>query len=232
MGLGELRLTGSPVSASYDPVNKIVTLEVAPRLDTNFDFGHGAQSFPILSGPVVLDRNGTTIEVVNTATITDIYNFIVPAGVMNANSLLRLTVFGDFKNDSGLGARHNWRVYFGGTGGDLHINQQTNFVTTSALRRPWRMEVLIGNLDSLSSQFVAMKYALGRTEAGAVGLGNLGGTMEGGGTGGTAWHVMTSETLGTRDTATAERVQVRVDHNAGVDPDLSIRKRYAVLELL
>ncbi len=231
VGLGELRLTGSPVTAVYDPVDKRVTLDVAPKLDANFDFGQGAQSFPNLGGPLVLARDGATVEVVNEAAFVSLFSFVIPGGLMNANSCLRLMVMGDYLNNTG-GVQHfDIRLRFGG---DTLWTQPLNNTTFSTDRVPVLFETWIGNRNSLSSQFSMTRTIMGRLPSAGSGLGNLAGNLQGGGVGGTNWHInATSDaTMGTLDTSVDQLLEFQWAHNGVADANLSVRKQNAVLELL
>ncbi len=64
----------------------------------------------------VLDRDVTTAEVVNTTDETTVYSFTVPGGTLGTNRMLRLTLIGDYLNNSGVNGRTiRIRVKYGGT---------------------------------------------------------------------------------------------------------------------
>jgi hypothetical protein len=63
---------------------------------------------------MVIDRDVTMNDVVNTTTETTVYSFTVPGGTLSTNRALRVSLIGDYLNNSGGDASFNMRLYYGG----------------------------------------------------------------------------------------------------------------------
>lgn len=57
----------------------------------------------------------TDVSVVNSTTETNLVNLIAPAGILQPADVLRLTVYGDFLNNSGAAVTYAFKLYFGAT---------------------------------------------------------------------------------------------------------------------
>jgi hypothetical protein len=142
--------------------NGIVNADIAAAAaiaKSKLDFGSGLVNADIATAaaialsklanvPVYAPYRKTTAKAVNTTTAaTDLLNgeITIAANVMGATGTLRLTAFGDFLNNSG-GAVNNARfqLLFGGT--TIFDTDAGTFAwASSAVRFPWRLEVLITN---------------------------------------------------------------------------------------
>lgn len=168
--------------------------------------------------PQVIDRVGTETDVVNTAAETSLYSRSVTGGVMSTNRALRLTVVGDYFNNSGAGRTIQFKVKLGAT--TLYDDTSAS-IAASATRRAFRMEVNLGNRDSASSQAMAGHIAIS-VDGATTGLGDLA-TVD----------LVSTTIYGTavEDTSSAKTFAVTVTHSTA-DPNLSIRLHHATLEVV
>ena len=65
--------------------------------------------------PGSINRQVTTVDVVNTAAETNLYSFSVPGGTLGTDGWLRLTLVGDYLQNSGGNRTITLRVKYGGT---------------------------------------------------------------------------------------------------------------------
>jgi len=88
--------------------------EITFREYATGDWRLTGQSRPSTS-VIVLDRDVTETEVVNTTTETTVYSFSVPANTLSTNRGLRLTLLGDHLNNSGSTTTPIVKVKYGAT---------------------------------------------------------------------------------------------------------------------
>jgi hypothetical protein len=63
----------------------------------------------------VLDRQNARQTVVNTSAETGVYSFSVPGGTLGTNRVLRVTILGDYFNNTGSGRTFTFRFKYGAT---------------------------------------------------------------------------------------------------------------------
>lgn len=195
-----------------------------------FFYSDGSAWYPL--GSVVMDRANGTIDVNNGTSYTDIYSFSVPAGIMSTNRMLRLTVYGDFLNNTGASALCTPEVRFGGSA--VWKGSTAGYaIATSAGRRPWSLVAYIGNTTA-ASQVTGGYFALGTATAGVTGIGThpaaawVAGTLA---ADGGAVTPLASGAASTVNTANAATIAAGVTLSVA-STQLSFRKFYATLELL
>lgn len=169
----------------------------------------------------VYDKVVTTVDVVSTATETDLYSFSVGANDMQTDRLLRLVLVGDL-------LRNNTedpviRVKFGGT---TLLDDTLAIGANSASRYPLFMELLLAETNATNSQWATLRVILPGSPTGATtGIGDLAGlsTSKGG--------VLASSSPHTIDTTSARTLQVTADW-ATSSANSSVRRRAAYLEMV
>jgi hypothetical protein len=90
-----------------------------------------------------------TLTVVNTATETDVLNETIPASTLGTTGGMRVTLLGDYLNNSGSAKDITVKFYFGGT--VFHTVAFTALGSTS-FRRPMSFEYSLANLGTTGSQ--------------------------------------------------------------------------------
>lgn len=106
----------------------------------------------------VLDRDVTTADVVNTTVETVVYSFSVPGGTLGTNRALRLTLIGDYLNNSGADSTLTLRATFGGT--PIH-GATAVVIATSASRRAIRYEAMLSANNATNAQVTTVQYVIG-----------------------------------------------------------------------
>lgn len=162
----------------------------------------------------VTDSNNTATEVVNTTTETDIYSYSITANTGKAGGTFRLTIVGDYLNNTAGGAAFSIGVSLGAT--DI-IAASTTFVTSSfsPTRIPVKMVIDIPVIGSSSqSGLVKTNFATSIVS------------------GWTSPAIYTAfNNAMTEDLTTALILAVSVKHGTA-DAAISFIKRGAVLEYL
>lgn len=171
----------------------------------------------------VIDRQVTQNDVVNTLTETSFYSFSVPANVLDTQKMLRLTIYGDYLNNSGAGRTLTVRVKFGGT---TYYNDVSGTLAASASRHPFRWEILVGNRNATNVQSIGGYLSMGVAGGATTGIGDMG-TF--------ATNTTGLETPfyndGAIDTTVAQTLEVTVKHSTN-HASLSIRRQMAILEIM
>jgi hypothetical protein len=182
----------------------------------------------------VYDRAVTAIDVVSSVTETPIYSKAVGAGHMSTDRMLRLSLVGDYLNDTGADRSFIFRVKFGGT--TIFSNAADGLLMGPvALRRDFEFRVLIANLGATNAQFSKLSLEVSSAIAATNGVGRTTDTP------GTS----TNTVLNTRylsvplgasgnhaiDTTAACTLEVTVQHPTS-SASLSCRRKFAYLELL
>lgn len=165
-------------------------------------------------------RNTTEIDVVNTGAETAILSQVIAGGAMGTNKLLRATIIGDYKQ--GVSGNYVLRLKFGGT---TWVQTLANNHGINGDRYAFKHEIVIGNLGSASSQFLNWAVRMSNSGGGAgIGLGDASWTMA-------VDSMFGNETAMAIDTSADQTLEVSVDFDT-VDPNLSYRKKYAIVEIV
>ncbi len=165
-------------------------------------------------GVTVQDRDVVEAEVVNTTTETAVYSYSVPGGTLGSNGHLRLTLIGDFLNNSGGTQTFTVRVKYGATTLFAIWNEA---VGNNASRKPVRLEV-----DLIAANATNAQRATGRFNMLQAASGSDGATPSDRFSGHTSLAV---------DSTTAQTLQVTVQH-AAANANLSFKCMTAILEKL
>lgn len=107
----------------------------------------------------ILDRDTTTNDVVGTITETTVYTFSVPGGSLSTNRALRLTLVGDYLNNTGAGSAFTIRGRWGGT---LAFTANIASVAQDTTRRLIFLPVVLSSRNAVSNaQLVSVDGMLG-----------------------------------------------------------------------
>lgn len=177
----------------------------------------------------VYDRSTAAVDVVNTTTTTAIYSKSIGANHLSTDRMLRLTILGDYLNNTGVSRFFSLAVLFGGA---VVFDDSSPDVDTSGNRRPLRICIEMGALGATNAQYLNGTLAIGAADAPSTGTGRLDAGMTSDATLTVGENYMgTIAGSGTIDTTAAQTLEVRVSQSAA-SASLSFRKRYANLELL
>ena len=105
-----------------------------------------------------LDSDVTEVELVNTTTETTVYTYTVPANTLSANKGLRVTVLGDYLNNSGSSHGLTMRVKYGST---TIASEPVGSITTSASRRSVYLQADLMAFNSTSAQAAFARAIVG-----------------------------------------------------------------------
>jgi hypothetical protein len=159
-------------------------------------------------------------DIVNTTTETSVYSYSIGANVLGADGAVRLTMHGDYKNDSGSAQTFTLKVKFGST--TMFEDVSASIPDFGASRLPWWMQLVLANKNATNSQTFGSQYMLTSIGAG-TGVGRID-TDElyfHGGPQGSA----------SEDTTGALTLDITITH-AAAHADLSYRRHWAMLELI
>jgi len=206
-----LRVAGIDGNATGDPVIGLVYFEFSGQTVAANPSG--------LDNVRVLDEVGQ-LDIVNLATEQTFYSFTIPANLLTTKRGVRLTMVGDYLNDSGASRTITLRVYYGVT---AMYSDVTTTIAASATRRPFWWDFILGAEDSASAQVLGGKTNLGNVAATTAGLGDLA----------TAPTIAGNVIFGTaaENSGTDLLFKVTIQHSTN-HVSLSLRRRYATLELL
>lgn len=88
----------------------------------------------------ILDSVTTNTTVASTTTETDLYRYSVPGGILGTNRALRLTLYGNYLNDTGANRTFTLKAKYGAT---TFLDGATANITNSANTRAARIEVMV-----------------------------------------------------------------------------------------
>lgn len=172
------------------------------------------------ASPGDLSRAATLLDVVNTVVETSIFSFSVPANMLGTNRMLRLTLFGDYLNNSGAGSTLNLKVKFGAT--TLYSEITASFAS-SAQRRAMNLVLWLAAQNSASAQVLGGLFALASNAAATTGLGDLNANA--------TLSNPIGQATSAEDSTAAKTLDVLVTHGVAA-ATISARRFYACLELV
>jgi hypothetical protein len=127
-------------------------------------------AFSDVSGAIgILNRasGNPAVDLVNSAAETSVYSFAIPGNTIGINQAVRLTLLGDFLNNTGGNQTFLIKVKFGGT--TVLTTPNTLTLTTSANRPTSNLSVLIQNLGATNSQLANGSFMSGPGGNGVMG---------------------------------------------------------------
>lgn len=163
----------------------------------------------------VLARAVAQQDVTNTITETTVFTHTVKAGTLGTSSALRLTLIGDYYNNTGTGPTSTIRVKYGST----TIYTQSDNITHGANRGGVLLSVVLSAANATNAQRVS-----GWCDWSSSSVNNAGGTA-----GTPTYHKSAVHNSVAEDSTTDLAFAVTFQHGA-TDANLSLRMHAAVLE--
>ncbi len=139
-----------------------------------------------------LDRDTTIADVVNTTVATSVYSFSVPASTLGTSRMLRLSLIGDYLNNSGAGSTLAVNATYGGV---TIFTFTTASIASDANRRALMLDVLVATENVATSEAGFGRFVVGGTNT-ASGTGAAAFATAYGTTTGTAVDSGAAQTLG------------------------------------
>lgn len=211
---------GGTLNASAIAAGTMATARLGSGTADDTSFLRGDSTW--VTAVEVLAREVTLINIVSDASETNIFNQTVAANRMETNRMLRLSIFGDFLNNSGGTSAPTIKVKVGGT---TIYDDATFAMAAGANRFPVRMQFEFAMQNATNTMHLS----------GVVGIGNAGGATTGIGNLATDESNVDAEVSSggtfTRDTTSSFAVVVTWTNSAS-DANISFRRQYAVLELV
>lgn len=168
---------------------------------------------------MILDRDLSQVEIVDDSDETAIYSHSIPAGALGAIGGVRLTLSGDYLNNSGSSRNMVIKVKLGST----TVLTSTSFsAAPTANRREWQLDILLLN-SAVSAQKVTASFLMSDEDASNFHIHNsvaTAGDMAGVGLGSAS-----------EDTSGALTLEITMKHSTA-HANLSLRKEVALLELI
>lgn len=187
--------------------------------DKPFASGHILAAADVNRLVGILDQSTSAVDVVSTAAATNLHSVSLPAGCMSTDRMVRVTVLGDYLNNTGISQTLSLAVVLQGT--IMWQDLTTASIGTDADRRPFIMQFQIANTASASVQVLRGTWWLGVAAAGSgAGIGDIDLSLLTTVFGGSA----------AENTALARTLSFSAQHGAS-NANLSIRKQYALVEL-
>lgn len=191
----------------------------------------GGQAQILAQAGAVAFRKVTEKDIVNTVTETDLLNdeLTILANQLGTNKTGRLTLEGDYLNNSGANRTLQVKVKLGAT----TLFDDTVTLVFDADRRALRIVVEITNLGAANSQWLGGLFALSAATNGTSGGPALGNTAGSSGGQATDLQGIVAPLRGsaTEDTTANRTLKVTVTHGAA-HASLSARLKHAYLEIL
>lgn len=168
---------------------------------------------------LLLDKLVTELDIVSDNTEQTIYSKSIGASTLMLGGVLRLTILGDYLNNSGGTRTLQVKVKFGST---TLYDDTTISIAVAAERYPIFWQIFLANRGSDSSQWCGGLLMIGNRPA-TTGIGELATDEVAANApiGGTATEVTTS----------AKTFSVTVTHSAS-NASLSFRREVAILEMM
>ena len=175
-----------------------------------------AQSVTLIQ---IIDRDLTENDIVNTAAETTLYTFTIPAATLGTTGILRVSIKGDYFNNSGSSRTLQLKVKYGST---TLWDETSGVIGVNANRRAFTFDFLLAAINSTSAQLANGIFALSTGGAANTGIG----AMAGFSTVDVAFQGTSAE-----DSTGALALDVTVTHPVA-DASLSMRAKIMAIELL
>lgn len=168
----------------------------------------------------VLNRANSPSSISNTTTETAIYSFTVPGGIINSLKALRLTLFGNYSNNSGSTRTVRVRVKYAGT---IWYDDTTAAIASSADAYPFFFQILLAGTGGATNNRIGGCLAIGAVGA-TTGRGDLA-TDE------IVCITPISGNVVTGDTSANQTLEVTIQHSFAASTIVWFQD-YAILEVL
>jgi len=174
----------------------------------------------ISTGGGAENRVTDTVTITNTTTETTVYSYTVPANKLSTNKMLRLTLVGDYLNNSGANRSLRLRIYLGDT---LIFDDSGSVVSPYPDLRAWRLTLNLSNLGAVDSQFLSGFFNVSSASEALVGTGDFAGTVDD--------CTLTFCGSASEDTTADKLFKVTLTFSAA-NENLTLKCYYALLELI
>lgn len=156
------------VNANIDPAAAIALSKLAnyPAAAGFYAEGNGGWTRP--PGSLIYRKTSTT-DLVNSVVQTDLAAgaLTIAANAMGANGIVKISAWGDYKNNTG----STQQISLGTTFGGVVVFLTTNFgITTSASRFPWNIQWWICNQGATNAQQQGGTLRLGIASTGSTAI--------------------------------------------------------------
>lgn len=172
-----------------------------------------------IGGSRILNVQTDTLDIVNTAVEQGLWSWIVPAGALSISRALRLTLIGDYLNNTGANSSFTFRMLFGGLALSASLTQ--GGITAGDSRRALSFDIFLQAKGAANAQVAEMGFFLAWM-GGIPGLWQVG-TAPG-------YHRGVNNGLAVDSTIT-QILEIKVQHGTA-SPQLSVRRLSAMLELI
>jgi hypothetical protein len=189
--------------------------------DTRQFEGRDEGSWKSFSG--VLDRSSTSQSVASSITETSIYSFSVPANILDTDKCVRLTILGDYLNNSASTSTLTLKLNFGGTTQWTDVSAAQ---TSDADLRAFHFEAMVCNQNATNVQAIGGNAGLSNIATTTTGAGDLSTVI----TAATGFQTPISG-IGAIDTTAARTIDFLITHSVN-NANTRLRKQYALLEVL
>jgi len=169
----------------------------------------------------LLDQSTTEQDVVNTAAETSVYSFSIPSNTLGTAGSLRLTVTGNYLNNTGSGQSIFVAVKLGGTIFAGSLSAGLASVSTSALRRGFLLQAVLNANGATNAQRAVTRAMLGLAAATETDWGNTTVAFD--------LHCMHSALA--KDMTAAQTITMTITHGTA-SSNLSFKRWGATLELV
>lgn len=161
----------------------------------------------------IYKKSTGSLTVANTLTETDVINEAIPTSSLGTTGMMRVTLVGDYLNNSGAGRSIDFKFYFGGT--LLHTISSGGLNATS-VRYPGSFECVIANLGATNSQMFTVNFPQFSAVAGTPAT--------------TPWEQTPADSAAI-DTTVSQTFRVSVTHSFA-SASIDYTRRYYMIEFL
>lgn len=165
-GNGKGTAAAEPVFPTI-PANRVVLAVVLiPALDAAIGAGQIVDKRVIIQMPdtaiTVVHRSNADVIIENSSAEASLYSYTIPGGNLGATGGIRVTVVGDFINNTGAAKTLQFRIKLGAESGLLTGNTG---ILANATWRPWRLVVEFMNSNAAVQNWSGqLRLGLGRSE--------------------------------------------------------------------
>lgn len=176
-------------------------------------------SVPPVATSEIVARAVTDLTIVNSTAETDIFSVTVPANTMGIDKILRATILGELKNDSGVSQTFRLRIKFGGT--VLYDYDAT--AEDDSDRRACLFLLWLANQNASNDQIGGGFMSLGQASPATVGIGAIDTGIE---------RENIIRGIDVAIDTTVDQTFVITGAFAVADVDLEYTRRFAILEVM
>jgi hypothetical protein len=124
-----------------------------------------------MAAPVILEQVVTELDIVDTATETDLLSFSVPANTLGTTHALRVTIRADYLNNSAATKTYTLKIKYGAT---TMYDDIITAAAVSADRYPITIDFVLFPKNATNSQGLSGEVLMGLAGGATTGVGDLG----------------------------------------------------------